>query len=298
MRRNNITLSKDYSQERVNRDTQIEGNCKTESCDEMFCKTFRRLTRSGGFCKLCTGEFRKNNIKQNCLEKHGCENSSQRKEVKDKIKQTNLKKFGCENPMQNEEVRDKGKQTNLKKFGCENPSQNEDIKQQKQNTCFENYGVKIPYQSEEVREKGRQTNLKNHGVNHHMQNGEIAEKVLKSSYKSKDYKLPSGNIIKMQGYEHFALDELLQNISEEEDVITGRNQVPEIWYLDSSAKKHRYYVDVFIPSQKKMIEVKCEYTFKVGHDIILLKQRACKDAGYLCEIWVYNAKGEKVECIL
>ena len=31
-------------------------------------------------------------------------------------------------------------------------------------------------------------------------------------------------------------------------------------------------------------------------DCIFLKQRAVKDAGYKCEIWVYNTKGEKVEC--
>jgi hypothetical protein len=30
----------------------------------------------------------------------------------------------------------------------------------------------------------------------------------------------------------------------------------------------------------------------------LLKQKAVKDAGYNCEIWVYNSKGEKVECIV
>ena len=33
-----------------------------------------------------------------------------------------------------------------------------------------------------------------------------------------------------------------------------------------------------------MIEVKSDYTFKVDNDIILLKQQACKDSGYSCEI--------------
>ena len=47
-----------------------------------------------------------------------------------------------------------------------------------------------------------------------------------------------------------------------------------------------------------MIEVKSTYTIKLNNDTILLKQQACKDAGYSCEIWVYNSKGEKVECIL
>lgn len=33
-------------------------------------------------------------------------------------------------------------------------------------------------------------------------------------------------------------------------------------------------------------------------DCIFLKQNALKDAGYKCEIWVYNSKGEKVECYI
>ena len=28
---------------------------------------------------------------------------------------------------------------------------------------------------------------------------------------------------------------------------------------------------------------------------VLLKQQAVKDAGYKCEIWVYNNKGKKIE---
>ena len=103
----------------------------------------------------------------------------------------------------------------------------------------------------------------------------------------------------MQGYEPYALDELLQKEHIlEENIIIGTVNVPEIWYLDPSGKNHRYYVDIFILSQNRMIEVKSDYTFKVDYDVILLKQQACKDAGYSCEIWVYNSKGEKVECIL
>jgi hypothetical protein len=31
---------------------------------------------------------------------------------------------------------------------------------------------------------------------------------------------------------------------------------------------------------------------------VLLKQQAVKDAGFYCEIWIYNSKGEKVEYIV
>jgi hypothetical protein len=45
-----------------------------------------------------------------------------------------------------------------------------------------------------------------------------------------------------------------------------------------------------------MIEVKSTWTFEQKTDTIFLKQEACKLSGYQCEIWVYDANGEKVEC--
>ena len=269
---NNITLSKDYSQEKINRDTKIEGTCKTNLCNELFCKTFRQLDKIGGFCKDCTLQNGKNKSIETCLQKYGSTHTLQVKSIRDKGKETCLEKYGDINYNN----RDKYKKTCQKLFKCNNPSQNEIIKAKKIETC-----------------------LINNGVEHPLQNEIIFNKSLKSGYKYKSYTYPSGNIIEIQGYEPYALDDLLQkeNILEE-NIVVGTENVPEIWYLDSNSKKHRYYVDVFIPSQNRMIEVKSTYTIKLNNDTILLKQQACKDAGYSCEIWVYNSKGEKVECIL
>jgi hypothetical protein len=97
--------------------------------------------------------------------------------------------------------------------------------------------------------------------------------------------------------ENFALDELIINEKvDESDIIIGSQYVPEIWYLDNSNKKHRYYVDIDIPSQNKCIEVKSLYTYKKNEAINLLKQDATKKLGYKYEIWVYNKKGEKINC--
>ena len=53
---------------------------------------------------------------------------------------------------------------------------------------------------------------------------------------------------------------------------------------------------IIINYNHKFIEVKSIYTITQDTDIIFLKQTVVKDAGYECEIWVYNGKGEKVEC--
>lgn len=313
---NGITLSKDYSEEKVNRDTQITGNCKTDACGETFSKNFRQFTISGGFCKGCTSDLRKERVKNTnkklygveytgqinknkqrltCLKKYGVEYPSQHHNVKEKIKSTNLEKYGSVCPFQNETIRDKGKETCLEKYGDYNYNNRNKYK----STCQELFNCDNPSQNDLIKAKKIETCLINNGVEHPMQNSLIFNKALKNGYKYKSFIFPSGNIAQVQGYEPYALDELLQKENElEENIVVGTENVPEIWYLDSDGNKHRYYVDIFIPSQKRMIEVKSDYTFKVDNDVILLKQAACKNAGYSCEIWVYNSKGEKVECIL
>ena len=123
------------------------------------------------------------------------------------------------------------------------------------------------------------------------------DKVVKSSYSKKDYIFPSGKCEKIQGYEHFALDELI--ISEKIDeskIMIGCKNVPVIWYETNDGKKHRYYVDIFIPSQNRCIEVKSEWTINIYSSNVFLKQQAAKELGYNYEIWVYNSKGEKTNC--
>jgi hypothetical protein len=249
-------------------------------------------------------------IKTN-LKKYGFERASQCKEVQNKIKETCLEKYGVENYFQSNNKKIKSINTCLEKYGVENPSQNKNIKIKKEETCMKNYGVKSPFQMEETKQKNRLvmtenkdeiqkkykvTSLKNWGVEHPSQNPEVMQKCSKNAYKLKDYVLPSGDIIKIQGYEHYALDEILQNNVLEEDIINGCYNVPEIWYEDENNKMHRHYVDIFIPSQNRCIEIKSTWTAEKKKDCIFLKQKAGKKLGYNYEIWVYNSKGEKVEC--
>ena len=134
--------------------------------------------------------------------------------------------------------------------------------------------------------------MERYGVPHAMQNAEI---FMKSQLKSsKLFTFPSGRIGKIQGYENFALQELLDNGISEDDIITEADSVPEIWYIDGENKKHRYYVDIFIKSQNRCIEVKSEWTLKLQEKFMSYKQNAAKNIGYEYEIWIYDHKGVKL----
>jgi predicted nucleic acid-binding protein len=389
-KQNNITLNKDYSKDKITRETIIYAKCVYENCLEIAKeRNFRQLCKTGCYCKSHTELFRREKTKKTSFEKFGVECPLQSKECRNKGKDTMLKLYGVENALQSEDIKDKVKQTCLEKFGghpgkseiikkqkkqtclknygVENPSQAQEIKDKKTTTCFKNYGVScnlklentkeiikqtnlekygVEYasQSEEVKNKMKQTCLINHGVEYSLQsteviskgkktirekygvenpsqsehikevkkqtsiinygteypnqNAEFAEKNAKNAYKSKDYVFPSGRIERIQGYEHFMLDELLykENVLEK-DILVKRSEVPEIWY-NINKKKRRYFVDCFIKSQNKCIEVKSTWTAEKKKEIIFLKQKAIKDAGYECEIWVYNGKGKKVNCYI
>ena len=240
----------------------------------------------------------KEKVKASNLEKFGCENALQNKEVREKGKATNLQKYGCEYAQQNKEVKEKIKATNLEKYGCEYPQQNKEIKEKSKESCFKNFGCEHPQQNKEVREKGKATCLEKYGCIHPFQNAEISEKASKNAYKSYDYTFPSGRIERIQGYENYMLNDLLKAGNLEEDIVVNRSEVPEVWYKDTSGKERRYFVDCFIKSQNRCIEAKSTWTAEKKQDCIYLKQQALKDAGYKCEIWVYDGKGEMVEKIL
>jgi len=268
---NNITLLDKYN--KVTRNTIISGICKTDGCGSYFKKNFRTLIVNNSFyCDNCMIKIKVNHRKETHLKNCGFI--------------TNLK---C--PLTKEKI----KNTNLIKYGCEHNSQSEEIKNKKKLTLLNNYGVEYPTQSEIIKQKSKETSQKNYGTDHPSQNADYAEKHSKTSYNKKKYTFLSGKIITIQGFEKFALDFLLNNENiNEDDIITGCKNVPTIWYNDDNGKKHRHYVDIFIPSQNKCIEVKSTWTAEKKKDCIFLKQNAAKELGYNYEIWVYDGKGNIV----
>jgi hypothetical protein len=226
---------------------------------------------------------------------YGVKSTLQHQDVKEKIKNTNLGRYGVENPSQNQDVKEKIKNTNLGRYGVESPLQNQDVKEKIKSTIMERYGVENVSQNLEVKKRKQETSLNNFGVEHPMHNAEVSERASHNAYKAYDYTFPSGRIERIQGYEKFGINDLLSQGIKEDDIVTKRTEVPICSYYDNEGKEHVYYVDILIKFKNMCVEVKSTWTMEKKKEEVLMKQKALQDLGYVCEIWIYDAKGERLK---
>jgi hypothetical protein len=202
-------------------------------------------------------------------------------------------KYGVNHYTQTQEYKEKSKKTCLEKYGVEYSLQSEIIKSKSKNTYLQKYNVINPAQNAKIKEKMKETNMRKYGVEYPHQSSIIFDKVIKSRYKLKDFTYPSGKTIKIQGYEHYAIRDLLNHGVNENDIITDRNDMPILWYF-TDGKRHRYYPDIYIKTLNKIIEVKSDYTYQVDLTINMLKHKCSNDAGFIHEFYVYKRSGTRV----
>jgi hypothetical protein len=203
-----------------------------------------------------------------------------------------MERYGVEHPAHTQQFKDKLKNTCLERYGVEHNSQTQQFKDIFKETCIKRYGVDNPNKTKEVRDKIKNTCLERYGVEHPAQCKEISEKTQKNAKRYKEYKMPSGNIRKVQGYEPFALDILVKTY-EEDDIKTDRKDIPRITYTINGINKY-YFPDIYIPSENKIIEVKSTWTYTCKLDNIQQKMDATKEK-YNYEIWIFDSKGNRIK---
>ena len=238
--------------------------CQYEGCEEFVSfKPNKGQQYNIGCCKS-------HNTKLTNLEKYGVENVKQHKDIIEKAKKTYnskskeekleiqkrkekgmFKKYGVKNPSYSNVIKKKistknkanagtrmiqMKKNNQEKYGVDNVFQLDTVKEKTKETIIEKYGVENPSQSVEIQLKKEETCLKNYGVRFPQHNIEIFEKQQK--YRWKDYTMPSGNIIKIQGYENLALDILL-GIYNEDELVLERKQIPTVTYGKNNKHHHQ-----------------------------------------------------------
>lgn len=242
-----------------------------------------------------TDEFR---IKQKeTFEKKYGGHPTKLKETQDRKKSTNLLKYGTEHALNNPDVREKSNSTNTLKYGGKSSMCSEVTKEKSKRTSLVKYGTDWYVQSEEFRIKFKESMLSKYGVEHAFHYQPFFDRSQSTGFNKKLFIFPSGRVEKIQGYESFAIEDLLDSGYREEDIIISNKEISEIigiiWYNDSENKRRRYYPDILLKVGNKIIEVKSEYTYDAGYSINIRKKQACLDMGLLFEFWIYDEKGNR-----
>ena len=229
--------------------------------------------------------------KATLMENYGVENPMQNPELMRKAKDTLMKNYGVEHTLQSEELHAKQKATLMKNYGVEVPLKNPEILARQKETMVQNHGVEFPLQNKEIFKKHTDTMMERHGVRSALHKPEILKKQQESVVSHKEYIFPSGKITSYQGYEHFCLDDLLEEGYKEEDIINSVDEVPIIDYTLEGVDR-KYFPDIFIPKENKIIEVKCSRTMEQDLQKNLAKAKACMDQGYEFELRIYERNGK------
>lgn len=145
-----------------------------------------------------------------------------------------------------------------------------------------------PSKRKDINDKRIATCLSLYGVENILLNKDVQYKLFASAVHYKNYTTPSGNVLKIQGYEYVGLN-ILYAIYSEDDIITQRIDMPVIFY-EYEGKSKRYYPDIYIKSQNKIIEIKSTYTFEVQLSKNTAKGKSVREMGFLYEVWICDKK--------
>lgn len=288
-------------------ETYVLGYCPTCACGSKLTlyTTTNTYPRSCGK-RACVGKIT-SEVKKNWTPEQRKQDSDNKKAAsaaetpekkqsrKDKCKETNLKNHGVEWTTQSEVVKIKAKKTKLDRHGDENYNNS---------TMISATNLAKPREEkDEINEKRRVTNLITYGVENTCMLPSHSSKTNTANAKVKDYILPSGKIIGVRGYEPTAIDTLL-GLYQESDILLhddySEYQIQVFSYTSGSGRNAKYYPDIYIPSENRIIEIKSQwwwdgngktdekYTTRLANN--LRKRQAVIDAGYNYEVWLYNSK--------
>jgi hypothetical protein len=169
-------------------------------------------------------------------------------------------------------------------------------------------GVEYAFQLPDVLVKCGDTMFEKTGFRTPMENPVSVQKMIDSkieiwgdlliptgNYKS--YTLPSGKVVKLQGHENLTLDLLLTRLSEE-DLVIGRYEIERtignISYTRTDGTVHTYYPDLYVKSENKVYETKCQYTLDAHLEDNLSKRDAVINKNIAFEFMIFNGRKKQL----
>lgn len=230
--------------------------------------------------------------KNTCISKYGVPFATQDENYKENLKQTWANKSKEDHILSSK----KRKETCKEKYGVEHVLHLPKNLTKRDNTCKEKYGHSNPMQNKDIKEKAELTYLEKTGFINPSHNPEVMQKIIHNRYLKKEFIFPSGRSEIVQGYEPQAIKLLLRTYKEDDIVIkdTEIAKYTKVINYESNNTTHRYFPDIFIISENKIIEVKSPWTFdRNGADAELrninnLKRHACENMGFCFEFMFFD----------
>jgi hypothetical protein len=253
-------------------------------CKKEYTKTWKQF-RKGSYCDDCGKLLRE----YTNFVTYGVPNAAQSDVVKQRIKDAFMDKYGVDHNMKNKECVEKCKATNIANHNGQHSLSTDEGRELSRQGNLQHYGVEYFMQSKEFNNRM----IEKYGVPHAPQNPEILAKIQRSCFSTKPFIFPSGTVKQIQGYEHFALNDLIGCGITEDDICIGCEEVPNIKYT-FNGKEHVYFPDIYIKSQDRLIEVKSQYTLNYDYDLNIAKfQAAAKEHNFT--LWVYSNTGKRID---
>lgn len=228
--------------------------------------------------------------KQTCLERYGVDNPIKNSGVREKMTQTMLTKYGG-HYMLSEDIKEKIKMTNLERYGVESPLSLQSCREGRRNEMIERYGTEYPMQVESIREKAKATCLRKYGVKFSTQSEEVkakmkeSKKLAKLNRESDLYKLPTGFVIRVSGYERNFLDNYYSCYDGVDEILWDTGEFSVNYEFEG---KNKWFFPDFCLTGNRLIEVKSKWTFEKEIEKNIAKKKACEEMGYSLTFKVYD----------
>ena len=285
--------------------SQIIWHLKNDIYDDVKCicqKSVRYVNINKGYVKYCSNkcqlsdywsnisseeiERRIIKTKKTCKEKYGVENFNTLDIIKEKTKKTNNEKYNSDYHLKTDKSKQMIKDNLNDKYGVDNVSKLEYVKIKKKNKSL----LKTDEEKLLIREKYKNTILERYGVEHLSQDSDFLEELLKKSFSYKSHRLPSGKVISLQGYEPKVIDYLLKYYDEDDILYTNKsieNKIGKIFYKNID-KVSRYFPDLYIISENKIVEVKSTFTYDLDIVKNMSKKEECLKRGINFDFIIYD----------
>lgn len=302
LRKNNLTYQQYY-------ETYITGIARHCTCGKplTFFQKNHSYAESCG-APMCVGK-NVSKTKQNWTNEQKKQDSANKKKAAalktpeqiskqvSNSKETFRKKYGVDWATKSIEHKTKSKQTKLSRYGNEYFNGND-----KTSAAWQS---KTDEEIEVIVNKRRKTCLDRFGVENALMKPEARINSAKSNSKGKDFTLPSGKMIGVRGYEDQVITKLLETYNETVLVIADKYvlySLPIFEYVNVHQHRTKYYPDIFIPSENKIIECKSQwwwngngstetkYQSRLTNN--LRKKDAVLKAGYTYEVWLFSSKNK------